>query len=52
MEAGLSSFLIPFSENDRWNLLRSVVVASNFCYANDHIMVGDMFLIVKDFLRG
>jgi hypothetical protein len=44
MEACLSSFLILFLENDRWSLFRFVVVAFDFCYASDYIMVGDMFL--------
>jgi hypothetical protein len=52
MEASLSSFLIPFSEDDRWNLLRFVVVASDFYYANDYTMAGDMFLLVIESIRG
>jgi hypothetical protein len=52
MEADLSSFLISFSKDDRWNLLRFVVVAFDFHYANDYTMVGHMFLLVIDFIRG
>jgi hypothetical protein len=52
MEAGFSSFLILFSEDDKWNLLRFVVVASDFRYANDYTMAGDMFLLVIDSIRG
>jgi hypothetical protein len=52
LEVGLSSFLIPFSKDDRWNLLRFVVVASDFCYASDYTMASDMFLLVIDFIKG
>jgi hypothetical protein len=52
MEASLSSFVIPFSEDDRWNLLRFVVVASNFHYTNDYTMASDMFLLLIDSIRG
>jgi hypothetical protein len=44
--------LIPFSENDRWSLLRFLVVAFDFCYASDYTMAGDMFLLVIGFIRG
>jgi hypothetical protein len=52
MEACLSSFLILFSKDDRWNLLRFVVVASDFCYASDYTMASDMLLLVIDFIKG
>jgi hypothetical protein len=52
MEASLSSFLIPFSEDDRWSSLRFIVAASDFHCANDYTMAGDMFLLVIGFIRG
>jgi hypothetical protein len=36
---------ILFLEDDRWNLLRFTVVASNFRYASDYTMASDMFLL-------
>jgi hypothetical protein len=45
-------FFVSFSEDDRWSLLRFVVVASDFCCANDYTMVGNMFLLVIDSIRG
>jgi len=41
-----------FSEEDRWSWSRFVVVASDFCYINDYTMVGNMFLLVIDSIRG
>jgi hypothetical protein len=52
MEASFSSFLIPFSKDDRWSLLRFVVVASDFRCASDYTMVGDMFLLVIGSIKG
>jgi hypothetical protein len=52
MEGGFSSFFIMFLEEDRWSLLRFVVVTSDFCYASDYTMAGDMLLLVISFIRG
>jgi hypothetical protein len=45
-------FLDSFSKDVRWSLLRFVVVVSDFHYANDYTMVGNMFLLVINFIRG
>jgi hypothetical protein len=45
-------FLDPFSKDDRWSLLRFVVVVFDFRYASDCTMVSNMFLLVIDFIRG
>jgi len=52
MEASLSFFLILFSEDDRWSLLRFVVVTSDFRCASDYTMANKMFLLVICFIRG
>jgi hypothetical protein len=52
MEASLSSFLIPLSEDDRWSLLRFVVATFDFCCVSGYIMVGNMFLLVISSIRG
>jgi hypothetical protein len=38
--------MILFLEDDRWSLLRFVIVASNFCYASDYTMASNMFLLL------
>jgi hypothetical protein len=43
---------ILFLEDDRWSLLRFVVLASDFRYASDYIMASDMFLLVIGSIRG
>ncbi len=52
MEASLSSFIILFLEDDRWSLLRFVVVRSDFRCASEYTMAGDMFLLVIGSIRG
>jgi len=52
MEASLYSFLIPLSEDDRWSLLRFLVVTFDFCCTSDYITAGDMFLLVISSIRG
>jgi hypothetical protein len=47
-----SSFLNLFPEDDRWSLLRFVVAVPNFHWASDYTMVGDMLLLVINFIRG
>jgi hypothetical protein len=42
---------VPFSKDDRWTLLRFVIVAFDFHCTNDYIMVSNMFLLVIDFIR-
>ncbi len=48
MEEGFSSFLILFVKDDRWNLLKFVVVASDFRCASDYIM----FLLIIGSIKG
>jgi hypothetical protein len=45
-------FLDLFLKDDRWSLLRFVVVVSDFCCASDYTMASNMFLLVIDFIRG
>jgi hypothetical protein len=52
MRTGLSSFLDPFLEDDRWSLLRFVLVASYFRYTNDYIMASNMFLLTLESIKG
>jgi len=52
MEIGFSFFLILFLEDDRWSLLKFVVVTFDFCYANDYTIASDMFLLVIGSIRG
>jgi hypothetical protein len=43
---------IMFLEDDKWSLLRFVVVEFDFCYASDYTMAHDMFLLVIGSIRG
>jgi hypothetical protein len=51
-EASLFFFLILFLEDDKWSLLKFVVVVFDFHYASDYIMASNMFLLVLYFIKG
>jgi hypothetical protein len=52
MEASLSSFVIPLSEDDRWSLLRFVIATFDFPCASDYTTTCNMFLLVIGSIRG
>jgi uncharacterized membrane protein YqjE len=52
MEIGFFFFLILFLKDDRWSLLKFVVVTFDFCYTNDYTIASDMFLLVIGSIRG
>jgi hypothetical protein len=45
-------FFDLFSKDDRWSLLRFVIVVFDFHYTNDYTMAGNMFLSDIDSIRG
>jgi hypothetical protein len=44
-------FFDSFSKDDKWSLLKFVVVVSNFHCTSDYTMAGNMLLLVVDSIR-
>ncbi len=52
MKVGFFPFLIPFSKDVRWSLLKFVITTSDFRCASDYTMTDNTFLLVIGSIGG